>query len=80
MLRNDASTAENMLPFAAKEVRNVMANLDMNIGQLAFLCGVDRNTASKWVNGKGRVPLATLRWLQFLETSYVAVQHAKGKR
>ena len=80
MMRKDAPAAGNTLPFASREVQSVMANLNINISQLARLCGVDRNTAGKWVNGRSRVPMATLRWLQSLEVAYLAVEQAKGNR
>lgn len=78
MQRKNASAADNMLPFAAREVRSIMANLDLNVTQLGRLCGVNRNTAGKWVNGRSRLPIATLRWLQSLETAYMAVCESKG--
>jgi len=78
MQRNDASAAGKVLPFAAREVQSIMANLDLNVTQLGRLCGVNRNTAGKWVNGRSRLPVATLRWLQALEVAYMAVCEAKS--
>jgi transcriptional regulator with XRE-family HTH domain len=37
----------------------------ISIGELAELAGVNRSTASRWKNGKSRIPAAVLRLVEF---------------